>query len=313
VLWIHTIVAVLLSTMGPHPPAHEVGCFEKLARCGYPSASNTGVPEGTKLRPRGSIRVTTDGATLSRLRVSGTVTIGADDVTVRESVIRAPNGGSGTTAIVLEEGAEDFHLERSEVTGPDARHDGLESAVWNHYGNRGAIASDSYLHGCADCWEGPGRFNNDYIVVNQDYGDSHNEAIYVCGGSVVVKHSTLINRFEQTAAVFGDTSGCGNNNIRIVDSMLAGGGYIVYPQGNSTSPVGSMYIYGNRFARCRTKPKYDASSGGTSCQGGPDSSGVFPNGGYFGIAAYYFFGPGQTWSKNVWDDNLHAVCLNRHC
>jgi hypothetical protein len=313
-----TLIAVLISSiagvLAMHPGAsHQTDCFAQLARCGYPTAGTTGVPPGPKLQPSGSITVTKNGTTLNRLRVTGTIDIQASDVTISESMIRAPKGGSGTAAIVLEEGADDFTIESSEVSGPEKPGDAIESAVWNHYGNPGASAARSYFHNCADCWEGPGRFRGDYIIVNSDYPGSHNEDIYVCGGSVAVEQSTLINRFEQTATVFGDTSGCGGNRMKIVGSMLAGGGYVLYPQASAETSVGSMYIVGNRFARCATKPVFDETSGGTACAGGPDQAGVFPHGGYFGFAAYYSTGAGQIWRENVWDDDLRPVCIQHSC
>ncbi len=313
-LWFHVVVAAVASAIAPNPHAsHQVNCFQQPSRCGYPDASNTGVPSKASLQPSGSITVSDDGTTLEGLRVTGTVTVAANDVTIRDSVIRATSGGSGSYAIILNEGADGFRIEDSEVTGPNARDNALESAVWNHYGNPGASAVRTYMHGCADCWEGSGRFKDDYMVVDADYPESHNEDIYVCGGNVAVEHSTLVNRFEQTATVFGDTSGCGGNRFVVTDSLLAGGGYVLYPQANAGSPVGSMNISRNRFARCRTHARYEAQSGGTACAGGPDANGVFPNGGYFGVAAYYFTGQGQIWRENVWDDNLRPVCIHGSC
>jgi hypothetical protein len=309
------MVVGLLTASGPAdpPPLAHRDCFKHPSRCGYPDATNTGVPPGTRLRPSGSITVSRDGATLSGLRVRGAVTVAADDVTIRDSRITQGDGGSGSYAIILNEGADGFTIMDSEVAGPRSRSAGLQSAVWNHYGNPGATAIRSFFHRCADCWEGAGTFRHDYIVVDAAYADSHDENIYVCGGSVDVGHSTLINRNRQTATVFGDTSGCGGNSFKVTDSLLAGGGFLLYPQANSGRPVGSMNISDNHFARCRTAPVYDEDSGGTTCSGGGDGHGIFPNGGYFGVAAYYYRGKNQIWMKNVWDDNLRPACPQSTC
>ncbi len=303
------LLAVLTSLMGtpharPHPHSHSqrADCFSRPSRCGYPDATSTGVPAGTSLRPSGSVTISDDGTTLAGLRITGSVTIDADDVTIEDSRIVQPSGGSGSYAIILNEGADGFTIRRSEVLGSTGRAPGLQSAVWNHYDNPGATASRVHFHRCADCWEGAGTFRDVYMVVDAAYPGSHDEDIYVCGASVNVDHSTLVNRHSQTATVFGD-AGCGGNRFVVTDSLLAGGGYLLYPQANSSARTGSMKVVGNRFARCATKAVYDSSSGGTSCAGGPDAGGIFPQGGYYGVAAYYYRGRGQIWRRNVWDDN----------
>jgi hypothetical protein len=293
-----------------HP--RQVGCFAQPSRCGYPDATNTGVPPGVSLSPSGSITVTDDGETVSEMQITGSVTVAADDVTIEDSRIFQPDGGSGSYAVILNKGAEDFAIRDTEVLGPDRRGGGLESAVWNHYDNPGATAARVYFHGCADCWEGAGAFRDSYMVVDAAYPGSHDEDIYVCGTSVNVDHSTLINRHSQTATVFGD-AGCGGNRFVVTDSLLAGGGYVLYPQANSDTRTGSMRVVGNRIARCKTKPAYDAGSGGTACAQGPDRHGLFPHGGYYGVAAYYFRGREHVWRGNFWDDNLRPVCLSGRC
>jgi len=311
------LLVVLASLMGsghaqPRSQAHRPACFPQPSRCGYPDATNTGVPAGTSLRPSGPLTVSDDGATLTGLRITGSVTVDADDVTIEDSRIVQPSGGSGSYAVILNKGADGFTIRRSEVLGAAGHGPGLQSAVWNHYDNPGAAANRVYFHRCADCWEGAGAFHDAYMVVDAAYPGSHDEDIYICGASVNVDHSTLVNRHSQTATVFGD-AGCGGNRFVVTDSLLAGGGYVLYPQANSDSQTGSMKVIGNRFARCATKEVYDRSSGGTSCAQGPDPGGLFPHGGYYGIAAYYYRGHGHVWRRNVWDDTGRPVCPAGSC
>jgi hypothetical protein len=289
-------------------PASAAGaCLPRPSSCGYPDAGNTGVPPGTSLTPSGSRTVSTDGAVLSGLEINGTVTVTADNVTIEDSRIVRSSGGSGSYAVILNNGADDFTIRDTEVAGPTSTTDGLESAVWNHYNNPSATAIRVYFHGCADCWEGAGSFRDDYMVVDAAYPGSHDEDIYVCGTSVNVDHSTLINTHHQTATVFGDTI-CGGNDYTVTNSLLAGGGYVLYPQANSSSPVGSTRISGNRLARCQTSPVYEPGSGGTVCSGGADPFGYYPLGGYYGVAAYTYSGPNQIWEDNVWDDSSQPIC-----
>ncbi len=295
----------------PGPPERD--CFPRPSRCGYPDATNTGVPPGTRLTPSGSRTVTADGTSLDSLRIEGTVTVAADDVTIQSSRIVRTSGGSGSYAVILEEGADGFKIRDSEIFGPASDSHGLESAVWNHYNNPGATATRVNFHRCADCWEGSGTFRDSYMLVDAAYSGSHDENVYVCGGPVKVVHSTLVNTHQQTATVFGDTAGCGGNRFTVIGSLLAGGGYALYPQANSDGEVGSMMVAYNRFARCVTAPIPDPQGDGHVCRGGSDSNGLFPYGGYYGVAAHYYSGRRHTWKRNVWDDNLRPVCPRVSC
>jgi hypothetical protein len=283
------------------------GCVSSPSACGYPDATNTGVPAGTALTASGSRTVTTNGTVLNGLAISGSVTIAADNVTIENSRITVPSGGNGTYGVILNSGAENFTIVNSEITGPASTTSGMESAVWNHYNNAGATARGDYFHHCADCWEGSGTFEGDYMVVDAFYSGSHDEDIYVCGSTVNVNDSTLFNLEGQTATVFGDAL-CGGNNFTVTNSLLAGGGYLLYPQANSSSSVGTSNVSHNRFGRCLTSKVYDAGSGGTECSEGADANGYYPLGGYYGVAAYSYSGGSNVWTNNVWDDSSQPVC-----
>jgi hypothetical protein len=283
------------------------GCVSSPSACGYPDATNTGVPTGTALTASGSRTVTTNGQVLNGLAISGTVTIAADNVTIENSRITVPSGGNGTYGVILNSGADNFTIVNSEVTGPAGSTNGMESAVWNHYDNPGATARGDYFHHCADCWEGSGTFEGDYMVVDAFYSGSHNEDIYVCGSTVNVNDSTLFNTDGQTATVFGDAL-CGGNNFTVTNSLLAGGGFLLYPQANSSSSVGTSNVSHNRFGRCLTASVYQSSSGGSECSAGADANGYFPFGGYYGVAAYSYSGGSNVWTNNVWDDSSQPVC-----
>jgi hypothetical protein len=307
----HAVLAVITGLflwLGATTPA-SAACLPQPSACGYPDETNTGVPPGTTLTSSGSRTVSTNGAVLRGLDITGTVTVTADNVTIEDSRVTRTSGGSGSYAVILNNGADNFTIRDAEVVGPASNTSGLQSAVWNHYDNPGAKATGVYFHRCADCWEGAGTFRNDYMVVDAAYSGSHDEDIYVCGTTVNVDHSTLVNTHQQTATVFGDTI-CGGNDFTVTNSLLAGGGFVLYSQANSRSEVGSTNISGNRIARCKTSLLYNSGSGGTACSGGADSFGYYPLGGYYGVAAYTYSGPDQIWRNNVWDDNSQPLCDN---
>ena len=288
--------------------AAAAGCFPRPSACGYPDATNTGVPAGTQLTASGSRTLSANGQKLTGVDLTGTVTVSADNVTIERSKLHSNDGGSGTTVIQLENGADNFTLKDSEVYGNGSTSNAPESAIWNHYDNPGATLEGVYLHGSPDNVEGSVTVRDSYLVVDAAYSGSHDENIYICSSKVDVDHSTLVNMHEQTATVFGDTICGGGNDFTVTNSLLGGGGYVLYPQANSDSAVGTMNVSGNRFARCTSPETYEPSSGGHPCQNGPDSNGYSPNGGNFGLAASYNSGNGQVWQYNVWDDDSQPVC-----
>ncbi len=94
--------------------ASAAPCFPQPSSCGYPDATNTGVPAGTTLTDSGSVTLGS-GQTLSGKNVTGTVSVTGPNVTIQNSKIHTNSGGSGETAITLEDGATNFKLVNSEV------------------------------------------------------------------------------------------------------------------------------------------------------------------------------------------------------
>jgi hypothetical protein len=213
--------------------------------------------------------------------------------------------------ISIENGAAGTLIEDTTIVGGGVT-DSPESAIFNHY-SEPLTLTRVYLYDFADPLEGPATITDSYINANGTYGTgsnvAHIEDVYVSDGTVSVNHSVLFNPSGQTATVFMDTSGStstipGDDHLVITNSLLAGGGWTLYPSAKSTSVgTGTMNISNDRFARCLTTPMFDGS--GTTCAGGADTHGYFPNSGYYGVAADLYCPPtsGQMWSGNVWDDD----------
>jgi hypothetical protein len=144
------------------------------------------------------------------------------------------------------------------------------------------------------------------MKISSIYSGAHAEDVYICSEAVDVEHSTLLNEQQQTATVFGDT-GCSSdgNQFTVKNSLLAGGGFMLYTQSGMNLPGAETTITGNHFARCLGAPVDNSNTGGTACEGGSDANGYWPKGGYFGVGAY--FGGPTTWQGNVWDDNLATI------
>ena len=279
----------------PSPGTH---CFSSPHACGYPDETNTGASGA--LTPSGSITVSTDGTTVKDREVSGKITINADNVTIENVKIVPTDTGSGSQAI-SNNGSGNL-IRYVTAGGKGTGSNTIEAAV---RGFEGVTLERDYFYNCNECVQGAVTVKDSYMVVSSIYPGAHAEDIYVCSEAVTVEHSTLINSVNQTATVFGDTICGGGNKYTVKNSLLAGSGYVFYPQANNTNPAGAQTtITNNHIARCLGAPE-TKENGHWYCKGGSDSSGIFPFGGSYGVGAY-FSGP-TTWSGNVWDDNLATI------
>jgi hypothetical protein len=291
-------------------------CFPAPGACGFPDPAygTVGVPSSATLTASASITVSSPGTLVHDLDVTGSIAINASHTTLRNVRLTVIAKGSGVAGISIGSGVTDTTIEDTTIVGGGATNS-PESAIFNHfYGS--LTLTRVYLYNFADPLEGPATIADSYIDSNGTYGSgsniAHIEDVYVSDGTVTVNHSVLLNPSGQTATVFMDTSGgsqiAGDDHLVITSSLLAGGGWTLYPSAKSTSVgTATMNVSNNRFARCRTSPVFDGS--GTTCSGGADTHGYFPNSGYYGVAADDYCPPtaGQMWSGNVWDDDDSAL------
>lgn len=140
---------------------------------------------------------------------------------------------------------------------------------------------------------------NNYVVANGHQSGGHTEDICLDQTSgLTVTGNTLLNPFDQTAEIFGDTltAAC-NTQLTIENNLLAGGGYVLYECAYGTSVgTASLTFTGNDVARCDGTPhssglggeycgSTDPSGGtyGSSIGYGQDMFGYWPSGGFFGF------------------------------
>jgi hypothetical protein len=300
------------------PPLATSHCFASPHLCGYPDPTNTGVPAGVTLTPSGSITVNKAGTVVSGVDVTGTITIMASNVTVEDSRVTQTStcgttNSCGNYAIGIAPGLTGVKLVNVETrTTPgdtcqqDIRNTGSQVTI-----------DGAYMHACdGNVYAvGPTVIENTYGITKIEIATDHIENVYLNETSVQAIHDTLENPVSQTAVIFGNSGGgtavtnC-TNQITVLDSLLAGGGYSIYPCAHAAQAgSSSIDIQGNHFARCRTAETYEAAGGHHPCVGGFDSNGYYPNSGSYGVASSYFAGVG-TWRGNVWDDDLSRVCIN---
>jgi hypothetical protein len=309
-------------------------CFTSLASCGYPSraAGDVGVSRCSKLPafnrsrlPRGTAL---DGsrllvlrrahATLKNLDLPSNIAIevNADNTTINHvCMLTDGDGASGSTALRITPGTTGTKVENSTLGGANRTTQASDQAITNDSDAAHTTATNDLLINCGECVHGAWKLDNSYVDVTATIPGEHYEDWYFSDATISANHDVFINPREQTAEIFGDTNG-GNggpadNRITVTNSLLAGGGYMIYTDSNSSS-VGSsrMHITGNRFARCDGRAVYDRATGGESCSGGVDAFGIFPQGGYFGVVypnGAYCRAANHTWKNNSWDNNRAKV------
>lgn len=315
----------------PAPPTGAPprdGCFPAPGACGLPDPNyhNVGATSSCSSLPAsGSIDDGTPGSTIADRNVTGTIQVHAADVTIKDVCVTT-NGGAqlGSRAILLDHGAANATIEHVTVGGADGTGRSVDQAVANDSSSDATVVS-VYAYNCGECfWNGPWTITDSYMITNGMQGTSdHLEDLYMSDTTATLTHDVLLDPSYQNSTVFGDTQwGSGgpcDNHWSITNSLLAGGGFVIYTCGNSSS-IGSstMNISDNRFARCVSSPfLYNRGTGGTACRGssdeaigaGADSHGYWPDGGYFGVDATTYCPPrsGQTWAGNVWDNNNAPV------
>jgi hypothetical protein len=252
---------------------------------------------------------------LTGLDVTGTITVNASNVTIKNTRVTVVGTGCGPTntcgnAAIYVDCACRVNVSHVELTSGSTT---VEHGIRNTHG--GKINVDHlYQHGNIDalCNCGNADIEDSYSIIHLAIANDHLENTYTDDATMTIHHNTLLNKAPQTANIYADTGngsgGACRNHLTITDNLLAGGGYTIYPCSNANS-VGTsrMDVKRNRFARCRTHEKQGG--GGTwFCSGGADSHGYYPRGGSFGHIAHAFCGAaGRVWANNVWDDNNATI------
>ncbi len=314
-----------LHSAGTVPSRTATNCFAKPERCGYPGAHNTG-PRGegaascASLAPSGPVTASTAGQRIENLNVTGAITVAASGVVINNVCVTYDGqAAAGSEAIRVEAGADRLTVANSTIRGEDDATKSVEIALSNAYGSSGLVALKDYIYNCGECIHYAWTVDETYVLANgMKNTAAHYEAWYFNNNVISADDDTMLNPYKQTAVLFGNASdgrggGCENHST-VVNSLIAGGGAMIYPCGNASSVgTSTMTIKSNRFARmrCATSehqiPAGQYGEGGWECEKDEGFGGFWPRGGFFYKTADIFAGPGQRWEGNVWDDNLEPA------
>jgi hypothetical protein len=271
----------------------QTGCIDDPSACGYPDATNTGVPAGTALAKQSqNITVGNSGTTIKDVALEGAISVEADNTKIEDSEITVDGtqtcgkscGGRG---IWIKPGVTGTLIKN--VTCHGGAPTGENVTQYCVMSNDSATTIEAlHAYYCTECLAGPMNVSNSFIdETGAQIPEEHYEDIYYGGGSgpLVVNHNTMLNPNGQTAVVFASVDFGDQTTLSITNNLMAGGGYMLYGgvSGSGGKVLGPVTVTGNRFSR-----KY------------------YPEGGYYGVASY-FENSVTSWSANIWDETLKSV------
>jgi hypothetical protein len=264
--------------------------------CGFPDATNTGVPEGTALKavpgqvasgqgwrydPAGqTVNVTGNWVRLTGLALSGNLNISGSHVTVSDDRIIT----AGDYGISLRH-ARDVTITRATVSGRNAGRGRLNYAIDDIYGDSTSlvIRRDNIANWRIGVNAVSGLITGNYIHDPGYLPGDHTDGIYDAGGTTtqIISGNTILNDIGQTCAIMLESvKGQLTENKTITGNLLAGGDYVIYA-GGAQRDSSHIVITNNRFGRA-----------------------YFSAGGRYGpVAQFQPGGTGNSWSGNSWAGN----------
>lgn len=211
----------------------QANCISVPSSCGYPDATNTGVPAGTTLTNSGCVTVNTNGATIQNLNITDcNITVNANNVTIKNVKISGctyyPIDYSGYTGLVVQDTEINSTCE--------------QTTAGMSFDNYTAIRM--HVHGSADGFKG-----NNNVDIQDSYihdlwvtADSHNDGIQSTGGSnVTLTHNTFDVGTGGVCVQFGSS----DSGWNVSDNLFHCNGWMI----NGGTSVNSSSFTNNRFAR----------------------------------------------------------------
>ena len=226
---------------GPHPSA-----------CGFPDATNTGVPAGTQLTVvNGDLKVSQAGAVVDGQDITGCVEIAAPRVTIRNSRIRCASY-YGIASFPQAYSGGGLLIEDTTITchqgGTGIASDGFTALRVNISGCENGFAVDNNV-----------TIRDSYVHDPYSTAENHADGAQMDPGShIVISHNTIFMP-ASTSAIISAKSG--DSDVLISGNLLSGGAFTLYcPHDSSTD----FRVVDNRFSTV-AGPKGGAYGPWTDC------------------------------------------------
>jgi hypothetical protein len=227
---------------------------------GYPDASNTGVPAGTSLKPTGGFTASTNNAVYDGLEISGTVTVRATNVTIKNSRI----SDVAFFGVDIEGGSVTLQNVEIDCGGTGTK------GILN--GNFTAIRVN--IHNCED-----GVFADRDFTIRDSYihdlatsPTAHNDGIQSIDAiNVTIEHNRIYA--VDTSAIWLNNNSGGQlaQNALVKDNLLAGGGWTLYCPADASTNV---QVLNNAFST-KFFPKVGGFGPATDCADEIQSGNVY--------------------------------------
>lgn len=215
---------------------------------GFPDATTTGVPDEMDLTPSDSLTITEDGTVVDGLHVRGTITIAADDVTVRNTLVQ---GGGSLYPIRVEGGTSGALIEHVEV-------DNLGDTGIGIFLSGSGTVRHADIHSAEDgirIQSDDVTIEHSYIHDLQRYAGGHHDTIQIRSGDNITLRGNNLQPYVQStddpmnaALQIGSLSGDDRiSNLLVVGNLMNGGNFTV--NGGGRDEVDSARYTQNQFGR----------------------------------------------------------------
>jgi hypothetical protein len=227
----------------PAPPvSRSSNCMPQPSACGFPDATNTGVPPGTPLTRRdGSVVLNTPGMTFSGVELHGNIEVRAPNVTIEKVRVIC-----GCWYPIRADGSDDAR--NTLIRDVEIDFQGFESGKGIAF--RDYTAQRVWFHNGMDC----AHFGSNVTITDSfcdlakipPASEAHPDGFQHAGArNVVIRHNTIRNPNSQTAAILLPTDET-FNNIVVDNNLMSGGGWTLYC---GRSGAENETISNNRFSR----------------------------------------------------------------
>jgi hypothetical protein len=216
------LIAAVLGAAAMAAPAAQAGltCMPRPSACGFPDATNTGVPPGTHLTVvNGPVTLSTPGMTYSGYEVHGDVIVAANNVTIAN--VRVISGGWRPINLVQN------HVSGTRIHDVEINMHGQQEGVALGFDN--FVATRVWIHNGLDC-----AYAGHNVVITNSFCDlprlssgssAHADGFQSGGGSnFVFSHNTIRNPNGQTSAILMSTNTGAIDNVVIDNNLMSGGG-----------------------------------------------------------------------------------------
>jgi hypothetical protein len=234
------VLSVLAACGGDSAP--DTGANGASSACNrpMPGPATTGVRPGVSLRPSGSITVEQAGQVVEGLDIAGTVTVLADDVTIRNVRITTDDYypiryfDNGNTGLVVED---------SEIVGLSG--DVTSAVAFANY-----TARRLNIHGSADGLKADANvlIEDCWIHDLSNGAGEHNDGVQSTGGKGVIIRHNVISGASNATVQTGDENAA-TEDLTIECNWLDGGGYALNIRGSGATAPRNTRVLRNRFGR----------------------------------------------------------------